>query len=440
MSVVIFNVRCLQLSICILLSATNLFGGNWANWRGPDYNGSSNEKDLPVKFGVAENVHWQAPLPGVGASTPVIFNATVFLTSTKVGTDQLFGLCFDRKTGKEKWQVAIGSGTSDRSSASFANASAVTDGRLVVFMVSSGEIAGFDYEGNIQWQRNIATDYGDFAFLWPFGTSPLLIDGVCYIPVLQRDEVVGGHGSGDMLSYILALEIKTGKTVFKMNRTSKAKRESLESYTTMMPYQTDNGLQLLLAGGDRLTGHDLKTGQQIWFWETYNLKKQFNFRLVASPLVIGKDVLICAPQREPLFMINGGGKGDISKRKWKWSLPDKLISSDTCTPALYENNIYLLNGEKKYLMKLNPKDGAVVWQVPLPGKVRYFTSPTVAEDKVYCMNQNGTAVVLSTKDGKILNVADMAGDAIDHPIRSSMPVAHGQLFIRTNNMLYCIGK
>ena len=139
-------------------------------------------------------------------------------------------------------------------------------------------------------------------------------------------------------------------------------------------------------------------------------------------------------------MIKVGGEGDISNRKWMWSLPDKTISTDTCTPALYEGRIYLLNGEKRVFSMLDPEDGAIKWQVDLPGKARYFTSPTLADGKIYCMNQEGLAVVLSAVDGKLLHKASMAGDAIDHPIRSSIPVANGQLYIRTNDMLYCIGK
>jgi outer membrane protein assembly factor BamB len=155
--------------------------------------------------------------------------------------------------------------------------------------------------------------------------------------------------------------------------------------------------------------------------------------------VIGDTILVCAPQKNPVYAIKGNGKGDLSKNKWLWSPADKKISSDICTPALYNEKIYLLNGEKRYLNCLNSKDGAVHWQVELPGRARYFTSPTICDNKLYCMNQEGLVVVISTIDGKILHTTEM-GINLDHPMRSTIAISDSQFFIRTNTMLYCIGQ
>src|SRR5205809_1046483 len=57
-------------------------GENWPQWRGPNFNGATTEKNLPTTFSKTENVIWSAPLPGPSGSSPVIWGDYVFVAST----------------------------------------------------------------------------------------------------------------------------------------------------------------------------------------------------------------------------------------------------------------------------------------------------------------------------------------------------------------------
>ena len=103
------------LTLAVLSLSFNALAEDWTNWRGPNYNGATTGKNLPVKFSQTENVAWQTELPGPGAGTPIIVGDRVFLTSARIenagsGKGQLLALCLDRKTGKIIWERNAGSG------------------------------------------------------------------------------------------------------------------------------------------------------------------------------------------------------------------------------------------------------------------------------------------------------------------------------------------
>ena len=112
---------------------------------------------------------------------------------------------------------------------------------------------------------------------------------------------------------------------------------------------------------------------------------------------------------------------------------------DVCTPAYYNGKLYLLNGDKQTLTCLDPKTGAKVWQGNLGHRTVIRSSPTVADGKVYTISEKGELVICAA-DGpefKVLSTYTFEGA---EPTRSATVVAGGQLFIRTANALYCVGK
>ena len=218
----------------------------------------------------------------------------------------------------------------------FAAPTPATDGEVVVFFYGNGPMATFDLDGNELWKRDITQDYGDFAFLWTFSTSPLLYDGRLYLQVLQRDTPVDGRGFAHNDSYLLALDPKTGKEVWRVVRPSKAWKESREAFTTPIPFHHNGRDELLVIGGDVLSGHDPVTGKELWRWGTWNPERIGHWRLVPSP-VAGKGVILaCAPKKEPIYAIKAGGNGDLSDNEdavaWT-SVDPKIVSSDVPTPA-----------------------------------------------------------------------------------------------------------
>ena len=433
--------RVIAVAICILSSVSLAQGEeDWPNWRGPHFNGTASATDLPTTWSRTENIAWVADLPGVSAATPIVVGDHVYVSSCDLDRNVLMALCFDRHTGTKRWSRDISEGVRRDTRSTFAAPSPVSDGEVVVFFYGNGELVAFDVDGELMWRRNVVKDYGEFAFYWTFSTSPVLFDGKLILQVLQRDVAVEGRGTpnGNM-SYLLALDPKTGNEIWKQARVSQARAESRESFATPMPYVSQGRKQLLVIGGDDLTAHDAATGEELWRWGTWNPQRITHWRHVPSP-VIGEDViLVCAPKREPIYAIRDGGIGTRGDDAIAWTSEDRpAVSSDVPTPAFYDGDFFVLSDVRKSLSRVDPTTGEVIWQVKTPGRDKFEASPTVADDKVYIVNFIGDVVVLDTKTGELINNVSM-DDPSENSIRSSVIVAGKQLLIRTNRKLYCIG-
>jgi len=228
--------------------------------------------------------------------------------------------------------------------------------------------------------------------------------------------------------------------LWKQVRTSDAVAESHEAYTTPIPYQFDGRQQLLIAGGDCLTGHDPESGKELWRWGTWNPNKIPHWRLVVSPAAGDGIVLACAPKRDPIYAIKAGGSGvlDDSAIAWK-SAQERELSSDVPTPLFYLDDFFILSDVRKALSRVEPRTGKVKWTITTPGESKYESSPTGADGKIYLMNFRGDVTVVAAEDGKILTTVPM-GEERDDATRSTIAVAHQELFVRTNKRLYCIGR
>ena len=428
--------------VSLVLCSNLVSAADWPSWRGPAYNGSSPERNLPVSFSTTENVKWKTALPGPSAATPVIWGDRVYVSSTNADNN-LLALCLDRSGGKVLWQKKLGHGAPLDSRANQSCSSPVTDGQRVVFLYATGDFVCFTLDGKLLWKHRISEMYGDFAFQWTFSASPTILDDRVYLPILQRDTQVrgrGGKGPGQPIpSLIVCLDAKSGKVIFEQSRTSKARVESKESYTTLIPFEHDGREELILAGGDCLTGHDPVSGKELWRWGTWNPRRIPHWRLVPSAVAGDGMVLVCAPKGDPVYAVKAGLKGDRSGEKAAWVSQDRKISSDVCTPAYHDGHFYVLHDKSRDLTKVVARSGKTIWQIKLPGRALVRASPTVADGKVYCLDHDGLAMVVNAADGKILHRAAMAAEG-EERIRSTIAVAGGNLFIRTNKHLYCIGK
>src|SRR5205814_3184239 len=232
----LFSISTVGAMALITLSA---FGENWGQWRGPNFNGSTTDHNLPAKFSKTENVAWAVDLPGPSASTAVVWKDRIFTSSANKAEQNLQALCLDRRSGKVLWERTVGAGYRRDDKSNYSSPSPATDGKRVIFFYGNGELAGFDLAGKQLWKRNLQKEYGEFAFNWTFSTSPLLYQGKLYMQVLQRDVPVSGRGKkeGPNESYLLALDPDTGKELWRQLRPSEAVAESREAFTTPTPYE-----------------------------------------------------------------------------------------------------------------------------------------------------------------------------------------------------------
>ncbi len=433
-------------SVCaLLLAAATIPAGaeNWGNWRGPSYNGSSPETGLPESWSAESGVKWRLALPGPSGATPVIWEDSIFVSTADAGRNLLL-LCVDRKDGKVRWQKqVVEAGNLNKGNNNMASPSPVTDGKTVFALFGTSDLAAFDFDGNLLWQRNLGKDYGKFSINWIYGASPLLYGGKLYVQVLQRSPAPGdypgiGSETGERESYVLALDPATGKTIWKQARPSDAKLESMESYATPTPMKAADGReQLVIAGGDCVTGSDPATGAELWRGFGLNRKHGEWMRLVATPVCVDGLAIACGPKKEQMIAFRTDMAGDITEKGVAWAF-DQKKTPDVCTPAVYKGKLFALDGDSQTLLRMDPKTGTVEWQGNLGERAVIRSSPTAADGKIYIVNEKNTVFVCSAGDEfKVLSKISM-GDP--EGTRASIAVSGGDLFLRTPASLICIGR
>ena len=430
------------IALSLSIFAANVSAADWPHWRGPEFNGSSPETSLPAEFSPTNNVKWITELPGPSAATPVVWRDRVFISSTDTKAGTLVALAFDRASGKLLWRHEAGPGFAKDNKSNYASSSPVTDGKQVVFLYGNGELIAFDFAGRKLWARNLEKDYGQFAYQWTYGASPTICEGKLFIQVLQRDVPVNGRGrtDGPNESYLVALEPATGKELWRHIRPSEARAESMEAYSTPVPVKVGGALQMLIVGGDCITGHDLADGKELWRWGTWNPTRIGHWRLVPAPVTDGKVALALAPKGAPIYAVKLGGSGTLTNDSLAWTSTDREIASDVSTPAFYQGKFFVINSDKKTVARVDPATGKADWIGQIDSRAKVEGSPTAADGKLYFQNHAGEVFVVGTGDEfKVLHRVAM-GDAGDRDTRATIAVSGGNLFIRTAGKLYCLGK
>lgn len=433
----------LATSSVALASPGLALANDWPHFRGPFYNGSTDEKDLPASFSRTENIAWEAKLPGPSAATPIVWGDHVFISSSDPDSNELKALAFDRRSGDLRWAHTIAKKIQRDSRSNFASPSPVTDGKIVVFFYGNGDLLAYDFDGKELWKRNVQDEYGEFAFLWTFSSSPLLWKDKLYLQVLQRDTAVDGRGFRDKVneSYLLALDPRSGEKIFQETRSSKAVAESREAFTSPIPFSGEGGPAILIAGGDALTAHSPDNGRELWRWGTWNPERIGHWRLVPSPVASDDTVLVCGPKSAPIYAIEAGKSGELGEDAIAWvsNTDRREVTSDVPTPAFYDGDFFVLSDVRKRLSRIEPASGEVKWVVELPGFPKYEASPLAADGKIYTINFEGQVAIFDAKDGKLLQTIPLEANG-EYAIRSSIVAAQGQLFIRLNRRLICVGK
>ena len=409
--------------ICLtILAISSVAAENWPQWRGPGLNGISNEKDLPVRWSRDENVAWKLPLPSWSGATPIIWGDRIFLNVAE--KEDLSLWCVDRVKGAVLWKKHLAGGNFKIGKQNMSSPSPVTDGTNVYAMTGNGIVKGFDLAGNELWARDIQKDYGQFGLNWGYGSSPLLFEDALYIQVLH------GMKTRDP-SYLLRIDKKTGKTVWRVERATEAVHESPDSYTTPVVLRYGGKVEIVVSGGDCVTGHDAATGKEIWRGNGFNVQKDPNYRVIASPVV--SDAVVYTPTRvRPLQAFRAGGHGDITRTHLLWAFQN---GPDVPTPVTDGTYFYTVN-DRGVAWCLDAKTGKEIWGPQRIHKATYSASPVLADGKIYITDEDGVTSVF--KAGPKFEL--IAENNLDDYTLSSIAISGGQLFLRTAQHLYCIGK
>ena len=416
---------------CVMVIAASF--ADWRNWRGPEYDGSSQAANLPNEFSLdsKKNIAWMTELDGEGSSTPIVVGDRLYLTAETMGDHGLWAVCLDRKSGDILWRKRVGTGRKTARN-NMASPSPVSDGERVCFLYGNGILAAFDLEGNSLWKRELESKYNRFTQKFGYSSSPLLYNGQLYVSIMRWLPPKSNEPdkAEKYKSWLLALDPQTGKTIWDAVRPTPALKESRDSYNT--PVVGRRGI--ILVGGDLVTSHDPRTGQELWRYDYRAPKpRETMWRIISSPIVVD-DLLICAyPRGGRMFALRLPAKGQQPKMVW-----DKDgHMPDVCTPACEDGLLYVLDGRRKNLTCLEPESGEQVWRESMPSRTGFYASPTVADGKIYCLDRGGDVFVLAAGRQPALLGHSSLGEK---DCNATIVPVDNVLYIRSPSRLFCVSS
>ncbi|HXG67546.1 MAG TPA: PQQ-binding-like beta-propeller repeat protein [Blastocatellia bacterium] len=433
-----------MLSLCLLAMSPAALGGNWPQWRGPDGQGISAEKNLPTEWSPTKNIKWKTPIEGRGHSCPIVWGNRVFLTTAiegevipgakapihylepgkefkhpdSVGSDRkhtMKVICLDADTGKVLWSQTAYEGQvyDDRHrKSSYASPTPVTDGRHVYAYFGSEGLYCYDYNGKLVWKK----DVGKIATIgMGTATSPILYKDFV---ILQCDEEEGKN------SFIVAVDKKTGKDVWK------TPRQVQVSWATPVLIQAAGRAELVTSGYEHVISYDPNTGKELWRC------KGLESNAIPSPLAgHGLVVLSAGYPAKRAFAVKLGGSGDLTNSPnivWKYEKGTAYVPS----PILYGDYVYLTT-DRGIITCLDAKTGQVKYEGGRPPVPATFTASPVAYNGMILMtSEDGDTFMV--KAGPAHEV--IRTNSVGEPVYSSPAIANGKIYIRGEKNLYCIGE
>jgi outer membrane protein assembly factor BamB len=396
----------------------------WPSWRGPDHRGVSTTAKPPTSWSETENVRWKIEVPGRGAGTPIVWGDRVYI-STAVPADPAAGvtgmhrfivMAINRKDGTIAWQHTAREETphegTHRDFGTMASPSMVTDGQTIIASFESRGFYAYEMNGKPRW----TVDLGDKRMRNQFGEGTS--------PALHKDKlfVVWDH-QGE--SFIAALDVKTGKEVWKVAR------EEIDSWATPLVVETPGGAQVITGAMNKVRAYDAATGRVVW--EAGGL----TMNPIPSPVAAdGLVILMSGFRGNNLKAIRyAQATGDITGTDavaWTLDRDTPYVPS----PLLYDGTLYFLKSNSPIISAFDAKTGKPHYQAQrvdgIPGQI--FASPVGAAGRIYLLGQDGTSVVL--KHGSALEV--LGTNKLDDHFDASPALVEGEMYVRGYRKLYCL--
>jgi outer membrane protein assembly factor BamB len=394
---------------------------DWPGFRGPGRQGISNEKNLPTQWSATSNIAWKTAIAGEGWSSPIVFGDRIFVTTATDEGASFHLMCLDRKTGAVLWdrQVLRQKPGHRQPLNSYASSTPVTDGKNVYIVAFDGSIAAVSMEGETVWMNRDFEYFSEHGL----GVSPILYKElliVAFDPSSSGpDPKLGWQKPWDK-ALILALDKNTGKVRWEGKR-------GLSRIAHVSP-QILSGSgkdQLISSAGDAIQGFDPDTGERIWTVSSPG-------EGVVPSVVVGEDLIFTASGfgDSTIRVVRAGGKGDVTATHIAWESPDdvpKIPSMLYVKPYLY------LVTEAGVVKCFKAATGEVIWRERLAD--RFSASPVWAEGKIYFLSEKGTTTVIQEGDEfKVL-----AKNELDETCKASPALSQGNIFIRSDKHLFCIG-
>ena len=442
---------CLVISLFALTAVTAAPpAGNWPSFRGENAAGVADGVNLPETWDGVEgaNIKWKTPIPGLAHSSPVVWGDTVFVTSAVSSRGEakfrpgLYGdgdaaedrsphkwnvYALDRKTGKILWERTAFEGPPREKrhiKSTYASSTPATDGKIVVALFGSQGIYAFDFKGKLLWQHDLGRlnvgAYNDPTYEWGTASSPIIYKGKVIVQCDTSEE-----------DFLIALDLRTGKTVWRTARDEKP------SWGTPTVYNASARHELVTNAPHFIRGYDPETGKELW-------KLGGSSNITAPTPVFTKDLIVVASGRRPvapIFVLRPGASGDIT-------LPQDQHSSDHVawhrtqrgpympTPLIYQGYLYILNNAGIFDC-YELASGREVYRDRIPhGGSGFSASPVAADGRIYLPSEDGDIFVVRAGEKFEL----LGKNRIGELLMATPALTQGMMIVRAEKHVYAISR
>jgi outer membrane protein assembly factor BamB len=385
---------------------------DWPCWRGPRLDGTSLEKDVPLYWNATSNVVWKIELPGAGHASPIVRGQKMFVAAAVTETQERILLCLDRKTGNVNWRTTVLTASLEHKHSlnSFASSTPTTDGKLVfVAFLDRNQmfVAAYDFDGNQRW----AVRPGPFASM----------HGFCSSPILYEDKVIlNGDHDGD--SYLVALNCADGRILWKTPRENHTR-----SYCAPLIHEMGGRPQMVLSGDKCVASYDPASGKLIWLID--GPTEQF----VASPVYQEQSGLVFITGGFPdhhILAIRPNGTGNVTQTHIVW----RTTQGAAYVPSpIVEGDYFLVVSDSGVAHCFKARTGQLAWKERLGEEHASLVS---AQGLVYFLNDKGLMNVVKVGP----QFERVSQNDIGEKCFASPAISNGQIFIRGENHLFCIGR
>jgi outer membrane protein assembly factor BamB len=404
--------------------AAPLAAENWPNWRGPENIGISREKNLPLKWSPTENVRWKVKLPEAGNSTPIVWGQRVFLTQPVAAENRRTLVCLDRKSGDVQWQAGTIHAAAEPTHPTnpYCSASPVTDGARVIVWFGSAGVFCFDLAGKQLWKRDLGVQEHE----WGYAASPVIHGDLCFL----------NFGPG-VNEFVVALNKHTGEIVWRYDLPKPTPEELKRddnlrgSWSTPLVIRAGNRDELILTLADRVLALAPASGKPLWNCEGLG-------SLVYTSPAWGEGILVAlGGYHRAGLAVKPGGQGDVTETLRLWHEPKSRLRLGS--GIIHRGHLYI-NDMKSIVECRDLKTNQAVWEERLaaPGgnNETWASLILTGDERLYLLNQAGDTFVMAASPKFELLATNSLGEATN----SSIVVSDGEIFVRTHEHLWCIGK
>lgn len=395
---------------------------DWRAFRGNDGYASSADRGVPATWSDTENTVWKTDLPGAGTSTPIVVGNRVFVTcysgynvpgqpAGQQSDLKLHLVCLDRASGKILWARDVAPNLPERDSIReghgyASNTPTADDQRVYAFFGKSGVLA-FDHEGKELWRADVGSNLSG----WGSAASLLLHGDLLIVNASVESEK------------LFALDARTGKEVWSISGIN-------QSWNTPILARHGDRTELVVAIFQQVLGIDPKTGKRLW-----SCKTDIPWYMV--PSLVAHDGIVYAIGGRPGggLAVKLGGSGDVTRTHRLWT---SNKGGNVSSPVYHDGHLYWMHDQTGVAFCADAKTGEVVYEERIPRAGQVYASAVLADGKIYYPARTGTTFVVAAQPKFELLARNTFGERGTYD--SSLAVAGGQLFIRTNRFVCCVGK